>query len=83
MLQEMVPMMSCIHYVTDSPTSQYQNKYIFEMIANRNNLFGISASWQFFVAEHGKGPCDGIGAVDKRMSDEAVKREKQIIQDAQ
>lgn len=28
MLQEMVFMMSCIHYATDSPTSQYRNTYI-------------------------------------------------------
>ena len=28
MLQEMVLMMSCIHYATDSPTSQYRNTYI-------------------------------------------------------
>jgi hypothetical protein len=28
MLQEMVLMMSCIYYATDSPTSQYRNTYI-------------------------------------------------------
>jgi hypothetical protein len=52
------------------------------MIANHINLLGIAAKWQFFEAGHGKGPCDGIGAFVKRMADGAVKREKQIIQDA-
>lgn len=59
--------MSCVQYVTDSPTSQYRNKYIFGMIANHINLFGISASWQFFEAGHGKGPFDGMGLLLKEL----------------
>ena len=39
-------------------------------------------SRQYFEAGHGNGPCDGIGAVVKRMANNAVKRNKQIIQDA-
>jgi hypothetical protein len=52
------------------------------MIANHINLLGIAARWQFFEAGHGKDTCDGIRAFVKRMADGAVKREKQIIQDA-
>ena len=37
---------------------------------------------QYFEAGHRNGPCDGIGAVVKRMANNAVKRNKLIIQEA-
>lgn len=80
--KELIPTISYIHYISDSPTSQYRNKYMFNVIAEHPNRFGIGASWQYFEAGHGKGPCDGVGAVAKRMADNAVKRHKHVIQDA-
>ncbi|CAC5390838.1 unnamed protein product [Mytilus coruscus] len=82
-LHELVPNMSCVHYISDSQTSQYRNRYIFNVVAEYVSLFNVPASWQYFEAGHGKGPCDGVGAMAKRMADNAVKRDKHVIQDAQ
>ena len=43
----------------------------------------MKAAWNYFEAGHGKGPCDGIGAVAKRMADAAIKQGKADIQDAE
>lgn len=75
------PNVSCIHYWTDSPTSQYRNKGIFNAVANHKHVHGISAKWNYWEAGHGKGPCDGIGGTSKRMADEAVRTGKVTIQD--
>ena len=41
-------------------------------------MFGISASWNYFEANHGKGCCDGVGGTSKRMADQATKRNIKI-----
>ncbi|KAJ8048415.1 hypothetical protein HOLleu_00724 [Holothuria leucospilota] len=82
-LVKIVPSLKRVHYWTDSPTAQYRNKTIFSLVSDHHELFnGIFASWNFFEAGHGKGPCDGIGGTVKRLADEAVKREAAVIQDA-
>ena len=62
--------------------SQYRNEHIFYLIHQHSVLFGQNATWQYIEAGHGKGPYDGVGAVAKRMADDAVKHEKQHIQNA-
>ncbi|WAR14247.1 hypothetical protein MAR_004352 [Mya arenaria] len=74
--------LEAIHFWTDSPTSQYRNKTIFNFISNLEKSHGITGSWQYFESGHGKGPCDGIGGTTKRNADNAVKQGKFIIQDA-
>lgn len=74
---------SHLHYWTDSPTSQYRNRYIFDLICRHEQLFSVPASWNYFEAGHGKGPCDGIGGAAKRQASEAVRQGKATIQDAQ
>lgn len=81
-LIELNPDLKCIHYLSDSPTSQYRNKNMFYIVANHLDLFGVNSTWQYFEAGHGKGPCDGVGAVAKRMADDAVRQGKTTIQDA-
>ncbi|KAK6189819.1 hypothetical protein SNE40_001807 [Patella caerulea] len=71
-----------IHYWTDSPSSQYRNKHIFQVIANHVELFNVAARWNYFEAGHGKGPCDGLGGATKRFADEAIKMGAAVIQDA-
>ncbi|KAL3880396.1 hypothetical protein ACJMK2_032640 [Sinanodonta woodiana] len=62
-----------VHYMTDSPTSQYRNKHIFSIVAHHDTLFpGMKASWLYFEAGHGKGPCDGVGGTAKRLADIAM-----------
>lgn len=83
-LPELPPSVSplkCIHYWTDSATSQYWNKTIFSLIANHKSEFGFPAVWNYFEAGHGKGPCDGVGGSAKRMVDKVVKTGKVKIQD--
>ena len=71
-----------LHYVSDSPSSQYRNVSIFSILCKHQQLFdGLAATWTYFEAGHGKGPCDGVGAAAKRNADDAVKRQ-QLIQDA-
>jgi hypothetical protein len=77
------PNTNCIHYVTDSPTSQYRNKSIMYLVANHDKIFGMKASWQYWEAGHGKGPCDGVGGTSKRLADLAVKRQVAVIQSAE
>ncbi|VDI54169.1 Hypothetical predicted protein [Mytilus galloprovincialis] len=79
--KQLLPTVECIHYWTDSPTSQYRNKAIFNAIANHSLDYGIRAKWNYWEAGHGKGPCDGIGGTSKRMADEAVRTGKVAIQD--
>ena len=82
-IKDQVPGVEVIHYITDSPTSQYRNKSIFYTVSEHHNLYGITATWTYMEAGHGKGPCDGVGGTAKRMADEAIKRQKVIIQDAE
>lgn len=79
--RDFVDNLEAIHFWTDSPTSQYRNKTIFNYI-NKLCLKNIKSSWQFFESGHGKGPCDGIGGTTKRNADNAVKKGV-IIQDAE
>ena len=72
-----------IHYLTDSPTSQYRNKTIFNLICAHSELYGCKATWDYLEAGHGKGPCDGLGASVKRSADMAVRQAKTQIQSAE
>jgi hypothetical protein len=71
-----------VHYWTDSPSSQYRNRFIFDAVANHMALYNVEARWNFFEAGHGKGPCDGLGGTTKRMADEAIRQGNAVIQDA-
>ena len=77
------PGLECIHYVTDSPTSQYRNQYTMYITAYHVILFGVKASWQFFEEGQGKGPCNWVCGTAKRLADSAVKRQTVIIQNAE
>ena len=76
------PDITRIHFWTDSPTSQYRNKSIFDAVNSFDSKYRVKASWHYFEAGHGKGPCDGIGGTTKRNADNAVKQGKATIQDA-
>jgi len=55
-----------IHFWTESQTSQYKNKSIFDLVCCSEARFGISASWHYFECGHGKGPCDGKQVVPQK-----------------
>lgn len=79
--KDFVNNLEAIHFWTDSPTSQYRNKTIFNYM-DKLCLKNIKSSWQYFESGHGKGPCDGIGGTTKRNADNAMKTGV-IIQDAE
>lgn len=60
-LKEAFPGTTYLHYWTDSPSSQYRNRYMFDVLSRHKELFGVIARWNYFECGHGKGPCDGIG----------------------
>jgi hypothetical protein len=70
-----------IHYWTDSPSSQYRNRFIFYLVANHAVFNGLSRRWNYFEVGHGKGPCDGLGGTTKRLADQAVRQGNAVIQD--
>ena len=82
-LKEEYPKLKMMHYLTDSPTSQYRNKTIFKILTEHDTVFdGVSARWNYLESGHGKGPCDGLGASVKRNADMAIRQGKCLIQGA-
>ena len=79
---DLLPTLKTVHYVTDSPTSQYRNKFIAHLVASHEFLLqNVSCTWEFLESGHGRGPCDGIGGSIKASAAIAVKK-GQIINDA-
>ena len=81
--KQTVPELKYIHYLSDSPSSQYRNKHLMYIIAQHDKMFGIPCTWTYFESGHGKGPCDGIDGSSKRLADLAVKTDKASIRCAQ
>lgn len=81
-VKQLIPNVNTVHFFTDSPSSQYRNKTIFDLVSRFPQRYGISASWMYFESGHGKSPCDGVGGTTKRNADNAVKQGKVLIQDA-
>jgi hypothetical protein len=74
-LKKVLPNLKTVHFISDSPASQYRNRSIVQLVANFPAYFnGINASWQFLEKGHGKGPCDGVGGSLKKAADQAVKQ---------
>ena len=70
----MYPDLKVIHYLTDSPASQYRNKTMFYLISHYPEIFHVRATWDFLEAGHGKGSRDGLGASVKRSVDMDIKQ---------
>ena len=82
--KEEYPDLRTVHYLTDSPTSQYRNKTIFQLVCSHEEEFpGVRARWDYLEAGHGKGPCGGLGGSVKRSADSAIKQGKVVIQSAE
>ena len=54
-INNQLPNIRFVHYLTDSPTSQYRNAKISSVIAKHYDLFSKKASWSYFESGHGKG----------------------------
>lgn len=69
------PFIETKHFLSDSPSSQYRNKYMFYVITQISQDFPQikRISWNYSEAGHGKGAPDGVGAVMKRTADQMVR----------
>lgn len=73
---------SSIHFLTDGPSSQYQNKTIFYLFQHRlkEEFTELKfATWNYQEAGHGKGAPDGIGGTLKQTADRAVTQGTDIM----
>ena len=68
------PFITTLHFLSDSPVSQYRNKYMFYVISQiRTDFEYVSRiTWNYTEAGHGKGAPDGVGAVLKRTADKII-----------
>ena len=61
-----VPELKHVHFVTDSPSSQYRNKSVFDLISRFEVNHGRKTTWHYFKSGHEKSECDGVGGITKR-----------------
>ena len=61
MLQEMLPQLEVVHFISDGPSSQYRNRTVVETITRFQEISQLKCSWTWLEAGHGKGPCNGVG----------------------
>ena len=64
---------------SDNPSSQFKNRFIGHALHFLGNLLKCAPTWNFFAPKHGKGPCDGIGAVNKRHVSSGIIRRQWVI----
>ena len=57
-----------IYYFPDGAASQYKNWKNFVNLCLHNHDFGIKAEWHFSATSHGKGACDGLAGMVKRLA---------------
>ena len=81
-LKKLHPYLTFIHFITDSPSSQYRNRFCIQMLSRFQSAFNLGAAWNWLESGHGKGPCDGVGGTLKRLADRIVKQ-KILVQDAE
>lgn len=55
-----------IFYVTDGAKQHFKNRFNMCNLMYHERDFNIQAEWHFHATAHGKGPCDGLGAIFKR-----------------
>lgn len=72
-LKLMFPEAELLHFISDSPYSQFRNRTIGHLVANAPRNLGFKATWTWLESGHGKGPCDGVGGALKKAADNYVK----------
>ena len=58
-LKLLLPSLRHVHIVSDSPSSQYRNLYSCAWLREVEEEEGLTVTWNWLEAGHGKGPCDG------------------------
>jgi hypothetical protein len=67
---------------TDGCAAQFKSKEPFIDLSYANEDYGFPIERSFFGSNHGKNPCDGLGAVAKKAGKDAVVAREAVIQDA-
>ncbi len=71
--------MDTIHFFSDGPSTQYQQKKNFFLFSTRLfDLNFVAGTWSFFESSHGKGAADGVGGSLKRKANDYVAYGKDI-----
>lgn len=70
-IKKFCPNVHKIIYVTDGAKQHYKNRYQMCNPAHHKDDFDIEAEWHFHATAHGKGACDGVGAILKREATRA------------
>lgn len=64
-----------VHFLSDSPSTQYRNKFMFAfLVCHLPKYFPHikNITWNYHEAGHGKGAPDGVGGTCKRTADRIV-----------
>ncbi|XP_064649611.1 uncharacterized protein LOC135501423 [Lineus longissimus] len=67
---------------SDGCSAQFKSREPFADLSYGKHDYGFSVERSFFGSNHGKGPSDGLGAVVKRATRDAVKSRETTVQDA-
>lgn len=75
-----IPSIKVLTIVSDSPSSQYRNRYTLYIILFVCKKYGIQKfKWLYSETGHGKGAPDGVGAALKRIADREVAHGTSIL----
>lgn len=80
-IKNVKPVLRGLHFISDSPTSQYRNKLILFVFGNLLTDYFPDlevATWNYLEAGHGKGVADGIGGTIKRTADRLVNEGRDV-----
>ena len=70
-IKKIYPNLKRIIYVSDGAKQHYKNKYRMCNLIRHEEDFGVKADWHFHATAHGKGACDGVGAILKKEATRA------------
>ena len=68
-----------LYIVSDSPVSQYRNKYIVHLVSETAVKYNMTIEWIYLEAGHGKGVADGIGATIKKLITDQIAFNRDVI----
>ncbi|EZA50874.1 hypothetical protein X777_10882 [Ooceraea biroi] len=70
-IRKICPKVNKVIYVSDGAKQHFKNRYQMCNLMYHRTDFNIDAEWYFFGTAHGKGACDGVGAIVKREATRA------------
>ncbi|EFN62014.1 hypothetical protein EAG_10159, partial [Camponotus floridanus] len=65
-IRKVCPRVKKVIYVTDGAKQHFKNRYQMSSLMRHKKDFLVDAEWHCFATAHGKGSCDGVGAIVKR-----------------